>query len=220
MADIRIIIVDDHPIVLEALNRVFSETAGFAVLATCVEGAQMLRAVESYKPDILLLDARLPDLDGVLAIPRVLAKSPHTRVVMFTATLDEAECAEALEMGAKAVLLKTTPAEQIIQTLHRVAADADNRLVPAQPRRSTGLNPTDISALSPRERDVATRVARGARNKEIAWELGLAEGTVKLYISRAFRKLGVRNRVGLSRAAGSLPRPAPQRSDAEMAPDD
>lgn len=209
MADLGIVLVDDHPIVRDGLCQVLAEAPGLTVLCACSNCGEAIAAVERHRPDILVMDASLPDRDGVSAIPVVLAVSPATRIVLFTATVDEERAVEALRLGAKAVLLKSTPASRLIETIGAVAAGTDwiapgtggtpvrNEVPPA----AVGL----LTKLTPREREVAERVADGARNKQIAWELGLAEGTVKLHISRAFRKLGVDSRVGLSRAVTGRP---------------
>jgi DNA-binding NarL/FixJ family response regulator len=203
MADIRVVLVDDHPIVRDGLRQVLGEAPGLKVLSACADCGETIRAVARYRPDILVMDARLPDRDGVGAIPEILAASPATRVVLFTATVNEERAVEALRLGASAVLLKSTPAAQLIETIGAVAAGTgwitpgasgspiDSDAAPAV----AGL----VGKLTPREREVAELVASGARNKQIAWKLGVAEGTVKLHITRAFRKLRVGSRVGLAR---------------------
>jgi len=205
LSELGIVLVDDHPIVRDGLQRLFENTPGFAVLAACGDCGAGLTAIRRHRPAIVLLDAQLPDRDGIGALAEIAAISPASAVVIFTATLDAPRASAALHAGAKAVLLKTTPAEQILATIRAVAdgtagiAPESVAALPPEPQRPT---PADRAGLSPREREIAELVARGARNKEIAFVLCLAEGTVKLHIYRAFKKLGVGNRVALARMLG------------------
>jgi two-component system nitrate/nitrite response regulator NarL len=203
-ADIAIVIVEDHPIVRVALCQVLGEVAGLSVLSACETCHEAMAALQRFRPDILILDAGLPDQDGIAAIPAIRAISPNTDIVLFTATVDEERSIEALRLGAKAVLLKSSSAVQLIDAIRSVhsgaawiAPDGANTLC-----RAINTATAATAALTNRERQIAELVARGARNKQIAWQLGVAEGTVKLHISRAFRKLRVDNRVGLSRVLG------------------
>ena len=203
MADIGVVLVDDHPIVRDGLRQVLGEAPGLKVLSACADCGDTIRAVARYRPDILVMDARLPDRDGIGAIPAILAASPGTRIILFTATVNEERAVEALRLGASAVLLKSTPAAQLIETIGAVAAGT-GWIAPGASGSLIGNYGGPVAAglaarLTPREREVAELVASGARNKQIAWKLGVAEGTVKLHITRAFRKLGVDSRVGLAR---------------------
>ena len=204
MPDLRIVLVEDHPIVRDGLSQVLSDAPGLRVLSACSNYGEALRAVERHRPDILVMDAGLPDQDGVSGIPALLVVSPETHIVLFTATVGEERAVEALGLGAKAVLLKSTSAAELIETIGAVAAGT-GWIAPSASGNPTRNELPRVSVdqllkLTPREHEVAELVATGARNKQIAWELGLAEGTVKLHISRAFRKLGVDTRVGLARA--------------------
>lgn len=201
MPEIGIVLVDDHPIVLDGLVQVLSGEPDLVVLAACARGEEALSAAMRLRPRVLLLDARLPDRDGIHLLTGIAEASPQTCSIVFTAALEEERIVEALRNGARAVLFKDTPAAQLIACIRAVAAGAvwiapgyGGELAP--PGEDLGPPPL---LLSRREREIAQLVARGARNKEIAWELGLAEGTVKLHISRTFRKLGVGNRVELCR---------------------
>ncbi|HEV2302968.1 MAG TPA: response regulator transcription factor [Stellaceae bacterium] len=203
MPDLGVVLADDHPIVLSGLTQLFAGEPGFSVLATCRSGREMLAAVERHRPGVLLLDVCLPDGDGVELLPRVAVCSPLTSTVIFAASLDEERIVTALYRGAKAVLFKETPAAELISSVRRAAAGvgwiAPEEIASDATQLADRAPSHRTRPLSPREREVAELVARGERNKEIAWQLGLAEGTVKLYIFRAYRKLGVSNRVGLSR---------------------
>jgi DNA-binding NarL/FixJ family response regulator len=204
MPDTGVVLTDDHPIVLRGLAQLLDSEPGLAVLAACPSGEEMLAAVERHRPAVLVLDFCLPGRDGIALLGEIAVLSPGTRVVIFAAALDEERVVEALHRGAAAVLFKDTPADELVGCIRRVAAGAawiaPEPILPPD-MRAGELSPSGSAALlSPREREIAELVARGERNKEIAWQLGLAEGTVKLHISRAFKKLRVGNRVGLSRA--------------------
>jgi two-component system, NarL family, response regulator len=208
MPEIGVVLVDDHPIVLFGLMQLFVREPGIAVLAACTRGAEALAAVACRRPEVLLLDVSLPDRNGIEMLPEIAAVSPETRTVIFAATVEEERVVAALNAGAKAVVFKDTSASELVACIRQVGAGkwmmADAAGVPrgvADQRRHFNV----AVRLSRREREIAERVARGARNKEIAWELGLAEGTVKLHISNAFKKLGIGNRVGLARMIAASP---------------
>jgi DNA-binding NarL/FixJ family response regulator len=209
MPEIGVVLVDDHPIVLFGLMQLFVREPGIAVLAACTRGAEALAAVACRRPEVLLLDVSLPDRNGIEMLPEIAAVSPGTRTVIFAATVEEERVVAALNAGAKAVVFKDASASELVACIRRVAAGDKRIMIDAAgiPRGvADQRRPFDAAALlSPRERKIAERVARGARNKEIAWELGLAEGTVKLHISNAFKKLGIGNRVGLARMIAASP---------------
>lgn len=208
MPEIGLVLVDDHPILLSGLMQLLEREPGIAVLAACTRGAEALAAVARCRPEVLLLDVSLPDRDGVGLLPDIAAVSPGTRTVIFAARMED-RVAAALNEGAKAVVFKDTSVSELVACIRQVAAGGEWIMAGAAGVRGGSAEqrrPYDAAALlSLREREIAERVARGARNKEIAWELGLAEGTVKLHISNAFKKLGVGNRVGLARMIASSP---------------
>src|SRR5689334_4787735 len=109
MTGLHVIVVDDHPLMLEALTQIISSAPDLLVVKTCLTCAEALAAVRSYRPEILLLDVQLPDVSGADMIPTFIAANPETRIVVFTATLDRLSMINALHAGAKAVLLKTSP---------------------------------------------------------------------------------------------------------------
>ena len=199
MREIGIVLIDDQPIVLYGLTQLFGGEPDFVVLAAGTRGDEALQAAEIHQPEVMLLDASLPDRDSAGLLHEIGRASPVTRTIIFAARLASEGLVEALRAGASAILFKDAPAAELVGFVRQVAAAAGS-LAPGD-----GLDPDALAVdryaglLSPREREIAEWVSRGARNKEIAWELGLAEGTVKLHISRAFKKLGVGNRVGLSR---------------------
>lgn len=210
MPEIGVVLVEDDPIMLSSLMQLLHREPGIAVLAACTRGAEAPRAVASCRPEVLLLDASLPDRSGVEVLPDIAAVSPGTRTVIFAERIEEERIAAALNEGAKAVVFKGSSVSELVACIRRVAAGGEWIMAGAAGvgAGAERRRPLDAAALlSPREREIAERVARGARNKEIAWELGLAEGTVKLHISNAFKKLGVGNRVGLAQKIASSPTP-------------
>jgi DNA-binding NarL/FixJ family response regulator len=138
------------------------------------------------------LDVQLPDRDGVELI-RDIAAISDAKVIVFTAALQKVEIVSALRSGAKAVVFKDQPASMLLSCVHTVLAHEPHLAPPILPREP----PSGVDPLTAREREVAQWAVAGARNKEIAWQLGISEGTVKLHLFRAYRKLRVGNRVRL-----------------------
>ena len=183
-----IVLVDDDWIVLSRLREIIEQNFGFAVAAAfrCAEGAML--AVQRYRPAVVIIDVRLPDRGGVELIRNIIAVS-GAKVIVFTAALQKEEIVRVLRSGAEAIVFKDQPASVLVSSVRQV-------LTPY----ARGLNAETsgyMRDLTPRERAVVKCAATGARNKEIAWQLGISEGTVKFYLFRAYRKLRVDNRVGL-----------------------
>jgi DNA-binding NarL/FixJ family response regulator len=199
-----IVIIDDHLEVLVHLRAIIAQEPDLAVVATCrcADGAML--AVQRYLPAVVVLDVRLSDRDGIELIRDIIAIS-DAKVIVFTAAAQKAEIISALRNGAKAIVFKTQPAPMLISCIRKVLA-GEPCVIPWQVMTSGRQRANGYGALenlSPREREVAQWAAAGARNKEIAWQLAISEGTVKLHLFHAYRKLGVSNRVGLARALGS-----------------
>ena len=193
-----IVLIDDNWDALSRLREVIEQDPDLAVVAACRCAGGAMLAVERYRPAVLILDVRLPDRDGVELIRDIVAAS-GAKVIVFTTAAQKAEIISALRNGAKAVVFKTQPASMLIFCIRRVLAGElcpiPWQLAKSERQRANGSEALEV--LSRREREVAQRAATGARNKEIAWQLGISEGTVKLHLFHAYRKLGVSNRAGL-----------------------
>src|SRR5215831_15754093 len=182
-----IVLVDDDWIVLPRLREIIEQNFGFAVAAACrcADGAML--AVQRYRPAVVIIDVRLPGLDWVQLI-RDIAAISGAYVIVYTTALSEEGIVNVLRGGAKAIVFKDQPASVLISCVRQVFT---------APEVVTPETSSNMSVLTQREQEVAKCAAAGARNKEIAWRLGISEGTVKFYLFHACRKLGVNNRVGL-----------------------
>jgi DNA-binding NarL/FixJ family response regulator len=192
-----IVLVDDDWIALSRLREIIEQTTDLIVVAACrcADGAML--AVERYQPAVVILDVRMPDRDGVQLIRDIVAIS-GAKVIVFTAALQEEGIVKVLRSGAEAIVFKDQPASMLVSCVRKVLA-GETYILPHITTREglTAETSGDVRALTPREREVAQCAAAGARNKEIAWQLGISEGTVKLHLFHAYRKLRVGNRVGL-----------------------
>ena len=193
-----IVLIDDDWGALSHLREIIEQNADFVVVAACRCAKAAMLAVQRHRPAVVIVDVQLPDRDGVELI-RDFAAISDAKVIVFTAALEKGGIVRALRSGAKAVVSKDQPASMLISCVRKVLAEELRMTPPVTPREG-------VEALTAREREVAQWAAAGARNKEIAWQLGISEGTVKLHLFRAYRKLRVGNRVGLvlalRRAAG------------------
>lgn len=200
---IRLVLADDHPIVLDGLENLFRLEPDFRVVARCVNGEECLAAVRRFEPDVLILDIRMPRLDG-LAVLRELRREKHaTRVVLLAAALEEEEVLEALRLGVRGMLLKELAPQMVVQCVRKVYAggqwlekQAFGRALDTLLRREAGGREA-ASVLTPREIEMVSMVARGLRNKEMSQRLSISEGTVKIHLHNIYRKLKVENRVEL-----------------------
>jgi DNA-binding NarL/FixJ family response regulator len=193
-----IVIIDDDWDVLSRLREIIEQDSDLAVVATCRCAAGAMLAVQHYRPAVLILDVRLPDRDGIELIRDITAIS-DVKVIVFTVALRTEEIVRILRGGAAAIVSKDQPASMLVSCVRKILAGK-----PWTPQALTAADCGDVKSLSPREQEVAQCAAAGARNKEIAWQLGISEGTVKLHLFRAYRKLRVDNRVGLALALSRL----------------
>lgn len=200
---IRLVLADDHPIVLDGLENLFRLEPDFRVVARCVNGEECLAAVRRYEPDVLVLDIRMPRLDG-LAVLRELRREKHpVKVVLLATALEEEEVLEALRLGVRGMLLKELAPQMVVQCVRKVHAggqwvekQAFGRALDTLLRREAGEREA-ASVLTPREIEMVSMVARGLRNKEMSQRLSISEGTVKIHLHNIYRKLKVENRVEL-----------------------
>lgn len=204
---IRLVLADDHPLILEGLENLFRLEADFHVLASCADAVSALEAVRKHEPDILVLDLRMPG-GGGLALARELQQAAlPTRIVVFTAALDDDELVETVCLGIKGIVLKEMSSQLLIQCIRKVHAgeqwierrSARLALDKMLQRESTGRELARI--LTPREIDLVRLIAQGLRNREIADRLCISEGTVKVHLSNIYEKLKVDGRVALLRYA-------------------
>jgi DNA-binding NarL/FixJ family response regulator len=198
----RIVLVDDQYQVLSGLRELIGQTSDLVVVAACRCADGAMAAVQQYRPQVVILDVRLPDTDGFELIRDISAIS-EAKVIVFTASVQNAEIASILRSGAKAIVFKDQTVSELVSCVREVLDEepllAQQITTRERPRATVHGG---VAALSAREREVAQCATAGARNKEIAWKLGICEGTVKLHLSSAYRKLKVRNRVGLLLALG------------------
>ena len=214
-APIRILVVDDHTLMRRGLTALLSRDASLQVVGDAADAGSAQRRAAELQPDLILLDNHLPGVNGVDAIPALRQAAPAARIVMLTVSEDEADLAAALRAGASGYLLKTIEGDDLLTAIQRVmrggnvvAEEMTGKLVaayrgaataPAEP--STAAPASPIEQLSPREREILRGIARGASNKEIARELGIAETTVKIHVQHVLRKLGFSSRVQAAVAA-------------------
>jgi DNA-binding NarL/FixJ family response regulator len=193
---IRVLVVDDHPIVREGLVSVLEDEEDFTVVGTAGSAEDALALARQQRPDVVLLDLELPGIDGVQAILQLLAVEPSPRVLVFTAYDVEERVLGALRAGAAGYLLKGAPADEIARGV-RAVHEGGSYLAPRVAARlvsQVGAPHGGRPLLSAREREVLRLVAEGQSNKQIARTLGIAERTAKFHVTSLFQKLGADNR--------------------------
>jgi DNA-binding NarL/FixJ family response regulator len=203
---IRVLIADDHPIVREGLSAVLETQPDFAIVGEAASGAQAVERAAALRPDVILLDLELPELDGVAALRAIRAADPAARVIIFTAFDTDERILAAVQAGAQGYLLKGAPREELFQAI-RVVHDGGSLLQPVVAARllrqvSGASTPALPEPLTERELEVLRLLAKGRQNKEIANELWISERTVKFHVSAILAKLAVGNRTeAVSKAA-------------------
>ena len=207
---LAVLIVDDHPVVREGLRGMLAAEPAIQVVAEAASGAEAVVMAERHRPDVVLMDLRMPGGDGVQATAGIVAALPGTRVVVLTTYETDADIVRAVEAGATGYLLKDTPRQDLVAAI-RAAARGETVLGPAVAGRLVShLRRPAVEPLSGRETEVLTLVARGDTNAEIGRALFISEATVKTHLLRAFGKLGVSDRTAAVTRAfelGMLPAP-------------
>jgi DNA-binding NarL/FixJ family response regulator len=198
---IRVLLVDDDPLVRSGLRLMLSSDDGIEIVGEASDGAAAVEEVARLRPDIALMDVRMPGLDGIEATRRIVASGGDTRIVMLTTFELDRYVFESIRAGASGFLLKRIEPDELTTAVHAVAA-GDALLAPGVTRRLleefatlTGpLTDVDVGDLTDREREVLTLIGTGLSNSEIAARLVIAESTVKTHVKRILLKLGLRDR--------------------------
>lgn len=194
MEHIRLIIADDHPVVRTGLQGMLASQPDLEVVGEATTGAEAVALVVQLRPDVVLMDLRMPEMDGVTAIAEIRAQQPDTHVLVLTTYDTDADILRAIEAGATGYLLKDAPREELFRAV-RAAARGEAVLAPVVAARLMGrMRAPAEESLSAREIEVLELVARGASNKQIARQLHISEATVKSHLIHIFGKLGVADR--------------------------
>jgi DNA-binding NarL/FixJ family response regulator len=208
-------VADDHPIFRDGLCKLLALEEDFEVVAQASDGRQVLDVLQQYAPDILLLDLKMPGLDGLATLQRLQAVKNKTRVIVLTASDDKNEFVQAMKLGTSGIVLKQTATELLIKSIRKVhageiwldshtTAAVIRQFVAAEdsPPPSTspqaGNRERERSPLSQREREIVALVAQGFKNKEMAEKMFISEQTVKNHLHNIFDKLGVSDRLELA----------------------
>jgi DNA-binding NarL/FixJ family response regulator len=200
---IRIVLADDHPIVLHGLQQLFERQGDFTILACCADGPAALDAVRAHHPDVLVLDLRMPGHSGIDVLRTISTEQLQCRSVLLTAAVRDDEVVEAVKYGAMGIVLKESPADVLLECVRKVAIgeswierDTVTRAFRTIVSRDAAPEPTE-DTLTPREVELVRMVAQGLRNKVIAERLAISEGTVKVHLHNIYEKLGVDGRLEL-----------------------
>jgi DNA-binding NarL/FixJ family response regulator len=201
---VRLVIADDEAMVRSGLALVLDGEDDIHVVAEAADGEEAIAQTRRHRPDVLLMDIRMPGLDGIAAAERMLEEDLPTRVLLLTTFDHDDYLFRALRAGTSGFLLKSAPAEELVRAI-RVVAAGDALLAPAVTQRVIAefaerparrdAPPRELDELTPREREVLVLLARGMTNAEIAKELFVSDATVKTHVARVLMKLGARDRV-------------------------
>src|ERR1019366_4411031 len=213
-AKIRIVVADDHPIFRDGLCKLLALEEDFEVVAQAQDGRQVLEVLQQFEPDVLLLDLRMPGLDGLATLQRLQAVKNKTRVIVLTASDDKNEFVQAMKLGTSGIVLKQTATELLIKSIRKVHAGeiwldshttqavirqfVANEEPPQTPPPTSQVRDRERSPLSQREREIVALVAQGFKNKEMAEKMFISEQTVKNHLHNIFDKLGVSDRLELA----------------------
>jgi DNA-binding NarL/FixJ family response regulator len=214
---IRIVVADDHPIFRDGLCRLLALEEDFEVVAQAQDGRQVLDVLQQHEPDILLLDLKMPGLDGLATLQRLQIAKNKTRVIVLTASDDKNEFVQAMKLGTSGIVLKQTATELLIKSIRKVHAGEiwlDSHTTAAVIRQfvandeapppmhampaAPATRERERSPLSQREREIVALVAQGFKNKEMAEKMFISEQTVKNHLHNIFDKLGVSDRLELA----------------------
>jgi DNA-binding NarL/FixJ family response regulator len=225
---IRVLLADDQPIVRLGVKELLAHEKDIEIVGEATDGRQVLQLVQELHPDILLLELRLPNIDGLAILQNLQMNGSHTRAILLTFAGDRNEFVKAMKFGCSGILLKQGPMQLIPNSIRKVhegeiwldasttAAVMKQFSSPSERLRTAGSKSRERSPLSNREREIVQLVAQGYRNKEMAEKLFISEQTIKNHLHNIFEKLGVADRLELAlfavhnglHAGGEAPRPS------------
>lgn len=198
---IRVALIDDDALIREGLRMIIEQAGDLEVVATASNGEEALRVASEHRPDVMLMDVRMPVLDGIEATRRITDSDDAPRVIILTTFELDEYVFEALRAGASGFLLKRTEPEQLVGAIRVVAGgeallspSVTRRLIEEFTRRPPVGSGERLANLTEREREVLLLIARGLSNQELAEQLFIADNTVKTHVKRIFTKLGARDR--------------------------
>ena len=198
---LRLLVVDDHPVVRMGLVAMLSEHEDFEVVGEAADGAEAVLLAERLTPDVVLMDLRMPVLDGAAATARLRSRADGPAVLVLTTYDTDADIVRAVEAGANGYLLKDAPRETLADAIRRAARGETVLAPPVVARLASRLRAPATPALTDREAQVLQCVAKGMSNVEVGRDLHIGEATVKTHLLRAFEKLGVTDRTAAVTAA-------------------
>jgi DNA-binding NarL/FixJ family response regulator len=207
---IRVVIVDDHPIVREGLRKLLELEDDIEVVGEAENGRQALEMIEDLRPDVVLLDLKMPGMDGLTALQTMQHSQHKTHIIVLTASEDKNEWVQAMKLGCSGIVVKQTQPELIVKSIrkvnageiwldsHTTAAVMRQFASPSDAGAANGKGGRERSPLSAREREIVALVAQGYKNKEMAEKMFISEQTVKNHLHNIFDKLGVSDRLELA----------------------
>ena len=202
---VRLILVDDHPIVLDGLQQLLQRQPDFTVIAACSTADAARAAITRERPDVLVLDLRMPGVNGLEFLRQLADAGLSCKSVLLTAAIEDAEVTEAVRLGVSGLVMKDSTPDTLVQCVRKVHEGGQwldheivNRAFKSQLDREAAVRDT---ALTPREIEIVRMVAEGLRNKAIAARLSISEGTVKVHLHNIYEKLGVDGRLELTLVA-------------------
>jgi DNA-binding NarL/FixJ family response regulator len=207
-ASIRILIADDHAVFRYGLRRLLESEPGFTVVGEAVDGSEVAKLTSTLKPAVLMLDLAMPGLTGIEVLRELASAHGEVRTIVLTAAIEEKQIVEALQLGARGILLKDAAIQLVTKCIAKVLAgdywvgrEAVTSLVDylhGLKRRSEPKTPPSLLKFTPREQEIISAILTGCVNKEIAANLAISEDTVKRHLSNIFAKAGVSNRLELA----------------------
>ena len=207
MRCISVLIADRHPVVLQGWRKVLGAQHNFKIVACCSDGANCIEAIRSLVPDIAILDISMPGLTGLEILTIANSENLPTRLVFFTASIEDRELVSLAAAGAYGVILKDVAIEILVQSLRQVAdgqrllpLPSSDQSVPRE-QRSIVIAENVLTVLTDRERQIMALVSEGLSNKEIGRRLNIADGTIKVHLHHVFQKLEISNRTVLAALA-------------------